>query len=64
VVGSVAVFGKRIFYIVVFCIMELGETQVFAMINLAISTETSIHFSSTTNILVTSLQENSTLLSG
>lgn len=48
-----------------FCyIMELGKTQAFVMISWAISAETSITFSSTANTLVSSLQENSTLLVG
>jgi hypothetical protein len=44
--------------------MELGKTQAFVMISWAISAETSITFSSTANTLVSSLQENSTLLVG
>lgn len=48
-----------------FCsIMELGKTQAFVMINLAVSAETFIVFSSTANILVNILQEYSTLLNG
>jgi hypothetical protein len=38
--------------------MELGKAQAFVMINLAISAETFVAFSSTANILVNVLQEN------
>jgi hypothetical protein len=64
VLGSVVFFLKESCALLFCCIMELGKTQAFIMINLAISAETSVAFSSTANILLKSLQENSTLLNG